>query len=392
MTYLCRVNLLFFNFSHDLALANGQGNYVSPLLVRTMEADLMPLAAFCASAGDAVVVADGCVERCKAFYASLCRGVNFVSPTALPADFHLQAWGLDAHLFWSLSRCGAMVGDKTAVVDEVRRLSSRRVAVEVLGSLRRELCDEPLCGESVWCADMASVTAAVGANPHSVLKAPWSGSGRGLRFADGDIVPPVSGWCNHILASQGGLVVEPLYQKEIDLAAEFMADTSGRVRFVGLSSFLTSDRSTYLGNLVASQDLLRKLVFGTFSEEVFNRVVACLERLLSEKINGRYVGPIGVDMMICREGNSLLLHPCVEMNVRTTMGLLAMKLVPLLGPGVSAVFHIRYDEKNEQLCRFMDRFQKPCLNADGGLVSGHLLLTPFHEDAHYISWLEVGGR
>ena len=38
---------------------------------------------------------------------------------------------------------------------------------------------------------------------------------------------------------------------------------------------------------------------------------------------GRYEGIVGIDMMVVRGG---LIHPCVEINLRMNMGVVAMKL------------------------------------------------------------------
>jgi len=389
MLYLCNVNLFCFNYSHELALANGRGNYISPLQVRSMEDDLMSLAAFCASEGDFVLVPEHRLADCTRFYTSLCPKVNFVSLSSLPIGFVLKPWGIDAHLFWSLGRSGAVFKDETDCIDSVRRLASRRLAVEVLSCLNSDLDGLPLCGKSQFCCDEESVVFAIQGRAHSVLKAPWSSSGRGLRFVDGALVPPISGWCKHILSSQKGVVVEPFYDKVVDLAGEFISEPSGKVRYVGLSSFLTSERSSYLGNVVGTQKMLREFVFHDFDEEVYHQVVNHLETLLSEKIGGRYVGPLGVDMMICKENGHLALHPCVEINVRTTMGMLAMRLERLLATGVSALFRIRYDHQPEHLIKFVQNFSLPHFDKEGGLISGHLLLTPLCEDTHYVAWLEV---
>lgn len=387
--YLCNVKLFYFNYSHELALANGRGNYISPRQVRSMEDDLMSLAAFCASDGDAVVVSERRLLDCVSFYASRCPQVNFVSLSSLPPHFLLKSWGVDAQLFWLLGRSGAAFQSDLDCIDVVRSLASRRVAVEILLYLNADLEGLPLCGESQFCCDEESLIVAIKKYEHSVLKAPWSSSGRGLRFADGKLIPPVSGWSKRILAAQGGVVVEPLYDKVADLAAEFISESCGKVRYVGLSSFLTSERCSYLGNVVGSQKMLREVVFHDFDEDVYNQVVNRLEIILSEKMEGRYVGPLGVDMMICRVKGHLLLHPCVEINVRATMGLFSMYLERLLGVGISGLFRIRYDNYPERLREFVQNFSLPQFDSFGGLISGHLLLTPLCQDSHYVAWLEV---
>ena len=62
---------------------------------------------------------------------------------------------------------------------------------------------------------------------------------------------------------------------------------------------------------------------------------------MSEALQGIYTGPFGVDMMIVagkelsqlstlnsQLSSSFLLHPCVELNLRRTMGHVALSLAP----------------------------------------------------------------
>ena len=48
---------------------------------------------------------------------------------------------------------------------------------------------------------------------------------------------------------------------------------------------------------------------------------------LGERYKGKYRGPFGIDMMIvASEAGGFLLHPCVEINLRRTMGHVALEL------------------------------------------------------------------
>ena len=58
------MNLFYFNYSHELALANDRQNYFPPAHVRVMERDLMPLAAWVAGTEDAVAGGSGLVGVC----------------------------------------------------------------------------------------------------------------------------------------------------------------------------------------------------------------------------------------------------------------------------------------------------------------------------------------
>ena len=58
-----------------------------------------------------------------------------------------------------------------------------------------------------------------------VLKSPWSCSGRGVRYVTRNtITSQLQGWVANTIKQQGYIMVEPLYAKLIDLAAEFYSD------------------------------------------------------------------------------------------------------------------------------------------------------------------------
>lgn len=464
-------------------MANGHKNYLAPDVVRTLERDLMPLAAYCASQGDGVVVDDALLAACRRFYETRCPEVSFYSLQSLPSSFRLQPWGWDERLLWTFQKAGASVltpipadfqtsdteviaspsetaekrseeiqkdsdvvqttsdvvsrlsevvpnlsdvvfstsvrkdgisdsGRKTLPsgrcasaqaastsgtglhvgVAEVRHLASRRISSDILNRLVRLLPGLPLCGESVYCSTLSAAAEAVARMPRAIIKSPWSSSGRGLRFAGRRLEPPLSGWCRHVIETQGGVVVQPFYDKLFDFAAEFEAEPSGFVRFVAFSLFRTTERCSYVGNAVASQVRLLQDIFGRYEEEIFNLMLPHLQGLLSESLKGRYVGPLGVDMMLCRvEGERFpRLHPCVEINLRRTMGIVAAHLSRLLPYGDEAQFFIRFEHRPEDLRRFAEHRPASVFDDKGRLTGGSLLLTPILPATQYAAFLEKG--
>jgi hypothetical protein len=62
---------------------------------------------------------------------------------------------------------------------------------------------------------------------------------------------------------------------------------------------------------------------------------------LQQRLAGHYVGPLGVDMMLVRQTDgTLCLHPCVEVNLRHTMGHVALHLSRRLPENAEARFRI----------------------------------------------------
>ena len=99
------------------------------------------------------------------------------------------------------------------------------------------------------------------------------------------------------------------------------------MRYCGLSVFKTLN-AQYTGNVVGSERFKRDLLSRYVSETLLDDIASRLEQNLTAMLSGRYAGEFGVDMMVVAvaEGNRFLLHPCVEINLRRTMGHLALSL------------------------------------------------------------------
>ncbi|MDY4966911.1 MAG: hypothetical protein SO094_00910, partial [Prevotella sp.] len=66
---------------------------------------------------------------------------------------------------------------------------------------------------------------------------------------------------------------------------------------------------------------------------------------MSREINGQYVGPFGVDMMIIKTQSGLKVNPCVEINLRRTMGHVALSLSPTIREQ-QCLMNIGYDDNS----------------------------------------------
>ena len=92
----------------------------------------------------------------------------------------------------------------------LREHSHRLQAVKLLPGLR---LNEYFCGESFYLSTLAECSAFVEGREACLLKAPLSGSGKGLNWCKGIFTTFISGWCARVAASQGGVVGEPIYNK-----------------------------------------------------------------------------------------------------------------------------------------------------------------------------------
>ena len=394
--YLCIVKLYFFNYSHDAALACAPIFYNPSGVVASLEYDLMSLATFCAGREDTVAVNPRVLDICRAFYSRLpIPEVQFEPTDRLPGLF-VEPWGWDVSLLMRLQKGMKDVTPPSefpspAQLETFHHLSSRRSAVTCLHLLRESLPKEPLCGESYYCTTESEIRTALNkCNGDAVLKAPFSGSGRGLRLVRWGCSARLENWCRNLLEHQGGVEVEPLYNKIFDLAVEFSLSPDGAV-YQGLSLFRTSEHGAYVGGLVASQSLLMRKIESEGMAEAYEQTMEALQSILPRLFPLPFLSCLGVDMMLCRQHQTgeIMLHPCVEINVRRTMGHLALSLASLVAPGKEAVFNIHYEVRASDLRDFATALSKPVLNESGKLYKGALLLAPVTEETHYLAWLEI---
>lgn len=394
-----------FNPDSDLALANGDANYLPPRSARRMADDLSLLPAWYADEGDAVLIpsSDVIYYWSKTLSNNILRSeIKWITnKESLPSQ-PLSPWGWNAALVKQMKVRG--LGDEhlpsVEEMEALRALSSRRMAVEVLKALMQNLSDtHRLIGEAAFCVTEEEIVQQVTSYPTTMLKAPWSSSGKGLRRGQGEYAPPLSGWCARTLAQQGAVVVEPLYRKVKDFAMEFYSAGDGApLTFVGYSRFLTDANGSYEGNLLMADEEIERELSTYVSREALHSVRAMLQELIGERIGADYRGYVGVDMMVClvkRENQKwdMCLHPCVEINLRMNMGVVAHIFYERhVAHGARGRFMVEYfptpDALKEAHRKRMEEYPI-LLSSDGRICQGYKPLTPVGRETQYIAWALV---
>lgn len=391
-----------FNPDSDLALANGDANYLPPRSARRMADDLSLLPAWYADEGDAVLIpsSDVIYYWSKTLSNNILRSeIKLVTnKESLPSQ-PLFPWGWNAALVKQMKVRG--LGDEhlpsVEEMEALRALSSRRMAVEVLKALMQNLSDtHRLIGEAAFCVTEEEIVQQVTSYPTTMLKAPWSSSGKGLRRGQGEYAPPLSGWCARTLAQQGAVVVEPLYRKVKDFAMEFYSAGDGApLTFVGYSRFVTDANGSYEGNLLMADEEIERELSTYVSREALHTVRAMLQELIGERIGADYRGYVGVDMMVClvkRENQKwdMCLHPCVEINLRMNMGVVAHIFYErYVAKGCRGRFVVDYYPTPEALREAHRQRMEEAplqLSPEGRICKGYLPLTPVGRETQYLVW------
>ena len=341
------MKLHIFNPEHDLALAANQPNYTAPHAGRQLRNDLSFIPALWADEGDLVLVddIDSAQDKIRHFGSLYINKVEFITKLQLQEVFRstmlvdsVHPWGWDKALVSELKAlgCPEIMLPQSHLLDQIRNLSSRRWAAE---NLQRGV---------LFVDDVDSLRHILQDKGRAVVKAPWSCSGRGVRYFSCDSSMAVADgltsggnldafmrWASNIIKNQGGVTVEPYYNKVKDFGMEFEV-RDGKVNYRGLSLFQTI-KGAYTGNILATEEekveMLQPYVSQAELIEIRNKIVEKVQPV----VRSVYGGPFGVDMMICADGDGkLFVNPCVELNLRRTMGHVALSL----GPSEKASLHI----------------------------------------------------
>ena len=201
-------------------------------------------------------------------------------------------------------------------------------------------------------------------------------------------------WIEGAVRKQGEISIEPALDKQQDWAMEFESDGKGAVTYRGLSVFGTAERGAYSGNILGSESLRESFILAHLPSLTFIQVKKALEIVLSEIYGYLYTGCIGVDMLLYRQPDSLSwnIHPCVEINMRQTMGMVAVQLSEqFLEANHTGRFVVDYEAlPGEVQNKDKDMRQKyPLVVTNGKIQSGYLSLCPISSDTHYWAYIII---
>ena len=389
-------NLLYlFNPDQDLALASGEVNYMPPASARRMAEELALLPVWFAD-GPCSVLAP------SAYNQSFLEEMLDLFP--LPASLRTQAedlfefrsvvpWGWNPALRKRLLSLGVPDAALPSMEDigRLRDLSHRLQAVRLLPGLQ---VDEVFCGESCYLTALSDCRAFVESLECCLLKAPLSGSGKGLNWCKGAFTPLIERWCARIIEQQGGVVGEPVYNKVEDFAMEFHSSGDGRFNFIGYSQFRTGGSGAYEGNRLISNAAIEHNLSEYVPVGELDKLRNCLERELSLRFGSVYNGYLGVDMMICRfpESPAYRIHPCVEINLRMNMGVVARHLYDrYICPFSTGIFQIDYAPSDGAAWNAHTAMAEtyPLEMDQGRICSGYLPLVPVYKKSKYRAWILV---
>ena len=310
-----------FNPENDLALASGSRVYTPPQNAALLAhcGALLPM--WLAGTGDTVIADKSGVEDWIDKIGSMFDLDVNVSPIA-PSQSKGEPWGWSPAIITTLTRAGIdrlNLPDDSAI-ERMRQLSHRRTSIEINRNLAlRGITTPPPAIEAFNQKEMVDAIKQFKGN--FVMKSPWSSTGRGVFLSSRTNVNAILTNAEGIIRRQGSVIIEPLLDRQSDFAMLFYAK-NGKVSYRGLSLFDTIG-TAYTGNLLLPETTMVKLIEDQLNDINLSVISAELETVLSDIIKNDYTGWLGIDMMI---QTNRQLAPCIEINLRKTMGVVAMIL------------------------------------------------------------------
>lgn len=401
--------LLVFNPGHEEALIYSvEKRYTPPKSIRKMMKQLASLMLAFVEEGDYIFVPNEDYTGASVIN----HNGELVRALSILPKLSLYLWALEPHIINHISQWAIKVGlqlELPHISEQYLSMSHRRYSADLLRRLQQDfpylfphtytiprwlsVDDNQLDVEYIQtlCLEIA------GYSPRSdiIIKRPFTSSGRGVY----PLSTPVTAEQAQTIIQQiqmGGVSIEPRLDCYQDYALLFEL-TSEEVKVLGYSKFSTDvTRGTnYMGNILVSQESIRTELVWLLGNEPDNlrNIELSIAHYLREQLLGEYEGYVGVDMFAYTDelGNAWL-HPCVEINLRTTMGVLAMKLYDkYVHTSQQAVYRLQFVGKVDIRVFHTDLESRYPLELDssGKLLRGYRALTPI-DGSEFIAYMIAG--
>ena len=343
----------WFNANCEDQVALGRPGFTPSRRVAELEADFQALPMLLCARDDVVLLR----EKPSAAFLRRIQELGFAIPEFVECSADslaalaerkvnaLRPWGWSpdsAQLLAPLVAGLPRGGESPCWSKAIRQLYAKSWSAARLGEFLAVEQADYLCGTDVVgtaCATVEQALAQMGRLAEVgfdavVVKAIYGSSGRGqIHCRGGQVRAEQRGRLENILRQQGQVVVEPWLDKVVDLSLHFDVGVEGEATVVGWTRFLTDGRGQYRGSFVGSitaglDEQVKRFLYGDGRDaRRLARLGEQLAEWLAEPLRAAgYRGPVGVDAMVYRDGDCLRLKPIVEINPRTTMGRVALKL------------------------------------------------------------------
>ena len=315
----------YFNPETDLALAQNRDCYTPNRRIRAFRERLALLPSLWGKEEGYIIISDSQDIPLKNIPLFHLMNLKRMKPVRLKdlkgvvkeisdagEDFFIEPWGWNRDFLHTMLKNGIPISKLPSpeYLEKVRELSHRRTTSLFFKEYGHFF---PACSTPIEIKTFTDLRNILNSGADFCLKAPWSSSGRGVVFTTQLSQKKLVEWVAGIIRNQGSVMAETLYKRTLDFASEWVSDNEG-VHFCGLSLFKCSERGKYQGNLLLPQMEIESVIAGVCDWNY--NIIEQQNEFLTRHIAPYYKGYIGIDMLA--EGKEV--NPCVEINLRQTMG------------------------------------------------------------------------
>jgi len=387
-----------------MSIGNGVFSYMPPKRFRKMEAELATLSAFFARENDIVIVPqsipDSWINKMKSLGFSM---PVFLTKNEIPTNNigYLRPWGWSpaTHFYFKNIKQFTSSNFKHTVNSEwkesFRDLYSRKTSANILKKII-ENANNPIFPSNEElpkiCQSIDEVKAFVDCAQRVLLKAPWSSSGRGLYLLNPNEFNDINAqWVSGVLKSQKYVMAEYYKEKVCDLSFQFEVLEDFSIVFLGITFFMTDEKGNYKASYLDTESVLEnnKELRVFLDSGILKIVRDKLYTVIQDSdISSEYFGSFGVDCMIYKEDGKFRFQPCIEINLRYNMGLLALKIRDKIHPDSRGIVVTEYVKHPEAFIAEME-LKNPCLFKEELLYKGFVLLTIPSESNSFLTYILV---
>jgi hypothetical protein len=201
-----------------------------------------------------------------------------------------------------------------------------------------------------------------------------------------------SRWIKGALNKQESISIERALDKVCDFAMEFESDGKGNISFKGLAVFNTHTKGTYNSNLLGCQAVIKKHLSAFIQIAQLRMIQDTITPILAEEFGYDYQGYLGVDMLIYGQDNRYFIHPLIEINLRYTMGLVALQISNrIICPSSQGQLIITFNKDPKKILDFHLQMKEyyPLQLSGTKIQSGYLSLCPVLPDTQYLAYILV---
>jgi len=394
-------DLYWFNPTNDFAVANGVKTYMPPRHLERFSSEMACLPVVFAEPDDLII--------CKPFskqFAQLMNSSGFSVPQSAEngclkqlvlkngislSDIKPWGWSPASHFILHdfKSVTDTFVSEKRKEWnDDMRFFYSREFSSLVLKDIaENERYDWLISSEKlpIKCTNAEELSIIMDKWKSCVCKSPWSSSGRGLQFIRyPELNKRILQWLSGCIQKQGFCMIEPIYDKRLDFSLQFEVKLDKSIEYLGYTCFSTTENGQYEFSYLNPQNQLAdRPEFRLLQKALPELKDLIISRLTKRKLHENYLGVFGLDCMLVLEGDEFKIHPCLEINLRYTMGYTAMQVEKHLSPDSSGKFCIAMNPDALDLHLSLSKSNKLQYSSNK-ITSGYIPLTDIQKG--YMNW------